>query len=74
VSASGGAAPSHDGPIEELLDLSALSSVPYPIYRRLRDESPVFWSDRLNAWLVSRYADAKAVLEDPERFSSAGRA
>jgi cytochrome P450 len=73
VSAFRGAAPSRGSPIEDLLDLSALSSAPYPIYRRLRDESPVFWSDRLNAWLVSRYCDAKAVLEDPDRFSSAGR-
>jgi cytochrome P450 len=73
VSASRGAELPREGPIEDLLDLSALSSAPYPIYRRLRDEAPVFWSDRLNAWLISRYADAKAVLDDHDRFSSAGR-
>ena len=57
-----------EGPLEDLLELSALSSAPYPIYRRLRDEAPVVWSDRLGAWLVSRHADVKAVLEDTDRF------
>jgi len=61
------------GAIEELLDLRTLSSAPYAVYRRLRDEAPVMWSDSQNAWLVSRYADVKDVLESPERFSSAGR-
>ena len=31
------------------------------------------WSDRLGAWLVSRYADVKLVLEDSARFSSEAR-
>jgi cytochrome P450 len=62
-----------EGPIEDLLELSALSSAPYRIYRRLRDEAPVVWSDRLGAWLVSRHADVQAVLEDTDRFSSAAR-
>jgi cytochrome P450 len=73
MSALEGAAQSDPRPIEDLLDLGALSSAPYPIYRRLRDEAPVLWSDRLDAWLVSRYSDAKAALDDPERFSSAAR-
>jgi cytochrome P450 len=62
-----------DGPLEALLDLAALSSAPYPIYRRLRDEAPVVWSDRLGAWLVSRYSDVQGVLADTERFSSEAR-
>jgi cytochrome P450 len=61
------------GALEHLLDLASLSSRPYPIYRRLRDEAPVVWSDRLDAWLVSRYADVRAVLGDPDGFSSAAR-
>jgi cytochrome P450 len=60
-------------PLEELLDLRTLSGAPYAVYRRLRDEAPVMWSDSQNAWLVSRYDDVKDVLESPERFSSAGR-
>ncbi len=45
----------------------------YGIYRTLRDEAPVVWSDRFGSWIVSRYEDAKAVLDDPDGFSSAGR-
>ncbi|MFL5953290.1 MAG: cytochrome P450 [Gaiellaceae bacterium] len=58
---------------EKLLDLRELSSAPYDVYRQLREEAPVLWSDSQNAWLVSRYDDVKAVLEDKERFSSAAR-
>ena len=72
VSAPGAATSSLDGPIEGLLDLAALSSAPYPIYRRLRDEAPVVWSDRLGAWLVSRYADVQGVLADTERLLQRG--
>jgi cytochrome P450 len=73
VKASRVAAPPPEGPIEDLLELAALSSAPYPIYRRLRDDAPVVWSDRLDAWLVSRHADVKAVLADTDRFSSEAR-
>lgn len=61
------------GPLEELLELDLLSAAPYPVYRRLRGEAPVVWSDRLNAWLVSRFDDVRAVLDDTTRFSSEGR-
>jgi pimeloyl-[acyl-carrier protein] synthase len=41
---------------------------PYPIYERLRRDSPVFWNGPY--WLVSRYDDIVALLNDP-RVSSA---
>jgi cytochrome P450 len=44
---------------------------PYPFYARLRREEPVTWSPSLGAWLVTRYEDVRAVLRDPETFSSA---
>lgn len=37
---------------------------PYPIYEHLRREDPIHWSF-LNAWIVTRYADAEAILKDP---------
>jgi hypothetical protein len=40
------------------------------VWRRLREEAPVFWSDRFQAWLVSRYDDCAAILKDSARFSS----
>ncbi|MBI0331121.1 cytochrome P450 [Burkholderia plantarii] len=43
---------------------------PYPLYRRLRDESPVHADPNGNGWIVSRHADVVAVLDDA-RFSAA---
>jgi cytochrome P450 len=43
---------------------------PYPIYRRLRDESPAHYAAKTGTWCISRYADVAAVLRDPGTFSS----
>jgi cytochrome P450 len=45
---------------------------PYPLYRQLRDEAPVYHHEGLNFWAVSRYADVVAAHQDNEAFSSAG--
>jgi cytochrome P450 len=50
-----------------LLDPDVLAD-PYPLYRRLRTESPVHWDPFLHAWVVTRYADVVTVLH---RFSAA---
>ena len=44
---------------------------PYPVYRRLRDEAPLYYNARHDFWGVSRYADVEAALKDPHRLSSA---
>ncbi|WP_019926147.1 cytochrome P450 [Nocardia sp. BMG111209] len=44
---------------------------PYPVYRRLRDESPVYHNERHEFWGLSRWADVDAALRDPRIFSSA---
>lgn len=38
---------------------------PYPWYRRLRREAPLYRSRRHDAWIVSRHADAVALLSHP---------
>jgi len=43
---------------------------PYPIYRRLRDEFPVYRQERLRFWALSRYADVHAALVDHQSFCS----
>ena len=43
---------------------------PYPVYRRLRDEFPVFHNPELSFWALSRYDDVKAGLLDPEIYCS----
>jgi len=44
---------------------------PYPTYRRLRDEAPVYYNERHDFWGISRFADVDAALRDPQRLSSA---
>lgn len=43
---------------------------PFPAYAELREEAPIFFDDRINLWVVSRYDDMKAVFDDWETFSS----
>jgi cytochrome P450 len=38
---------------------------PYPRYHRLRELGPVHYSERLNAWVLTRYDDCAALLRDP---------
>ena len=47
------------------------NACPYPSFTPLRDQNPVFFDPQMNAWVVTTFADAVAVLRDPERFSSA---
>ncbi|MEV5709251.1 cytochrome P450 [Actinoallomurus sp. NPDC052274] len=37
---------------------------PYPALARLRRESPVFFHEPTNQWVISRYADVNALLRD----------
>lgn len=62
-----------DPALDRLLVSPAIMDDPYPIYRRLRDEAPVFWSDAWRAWVVSRYDDAAVSLRDKENLSNENR-
>lgn len=46
-----------------LLDPEVLGN-PYPLYHRLRSESPVHWDPFLHVWVVTRYEDVIRVLRD----------
>jgi cytochrome P450 len=43
---------------------------PYGVYAALHHEQPVFYDATLGYWVLTRYADIKAVLKDHENFSS----
>lgn len=49
----------------------AIDVDPYPVYRRLRDESPVYYNDKFGFWGLSRFADVENALRDVENLSSA---
>lgn len=55
---------------EALLSLSTPAGLadPYPVYAKLREESPVFRSEVFGGWVLSRFADCQAVLADGETF------
>jgi len=54
------------------LDLKALPNVrdPFPLYRWLRDHEPVHWSDSLQAWVVTRFADVLDIFNRTSTFAS----
>jgi cytochrome P450 len=41
---------------------------PFPVWKRAREEEPVFYSEVLGAWVVTRYDDIVEVLRDPATF------
>lgn len=43
---------------------------PYPTYRRLQAEAPLYHNDALGFWALSRHADVFAAVGDPARFSN----
>jgi cytochrome P450 len=43
---------------------------PYPVYRRLRDEAPLYHDERADVWAFSRFDDVQAVSKDWETYSS----
>ncbi len=42
----------------------------HEVFARCRAEAPIFFSDALGSWVLSRYEDVRAVLEDERRFAS----
>lgn len=48
----------------------ALHEDPYPLYARLREESPVHHEPDLDLWVLTRFADVWDAVHDPSTFSS----
>jgi len=44
---------------------------PYPLWRRLRDEAPLWWNSRFDFWVLSRFDDIEVAHKDTETYSSA---
>jgi diguanylate cyclase (GGDEF)-like protein len=47
-----------------------IDASPHGVWRRLRDEQPVYRNERHDFWALSRYADIEAAFKDPGTFSS----
>lgn len=49
----------------------SLHDDPFPIYRRMRDEAPVYHNEKFNFYALSRFEDVAAAARDFKTFSSA---
>lgn len=50
---------------------TGIDTDPYPVWRRLRDEAPVYRNERYDFWALSRFDDVEAAHKDNQTFSSA---
>ena len=48
----------------------AINADPYPVYRRLREEAPVYYNDTHDFFAVSHYADVEKGLLDAQTYIS----
>ena len=44
---------------------------PYPVWKRLRDEAPLYYNEKYDFYAVSRYDDVERCLVDWQTYSSA---
>lgn len=49
---------------------AAIDADPYPIYKRLRAEAPLYWNDKHEFFALSRYDDVAAAALDAKTFIS----
>lgn len=57
-------------PIDEKITLEQLDRDPYPVYRRLRKETPVLHVQALKRTLLTKAEDTRFVKNSPELFSA----
>jgi cytochrome P450 len=49
----------------------AIDTDPYPVWKRLRDEAPLYFNEKYDFFAVSRYGDVERALVEWESYSSA---
>lgn len=59
--------------IDEQLVSADFMRDPYPLLRQLREEEPVYWSDAIGGWLLTRYDDIVASFKNTGAFSNENR-
>jgi len=47
-----------------------LAADPYPMWRRLREEAPLYYNEKYDFYALSRYADVAGGLPDWETYNS----
>ena len=46
---------------------------PYATLQRMRADAPIYWSDSIGGWLVTRYDDIMPTFRNTKEFSNEGR-
>lgn len=59
--------------IDEQLISDEFLDDPYPLLRKLQREDPVYWSESIGGWIVTRYDDIVPTFRDVAHFSNYGR-
>lgn len=59
--------------LKQALEDGSYFENPYPLFHTLRAKEPVFYSQSLGGWVLTRYDDIDFVLKESEIFSSKGR-
>ena len=57
-------------PVDETLTLADLTRDPYPIYKRMRAETPIVQVPAANRIFLTKAKHTKMVKDDPELYSS----
>ena len=52
----------------------AMVQDPYPLYRELRDEHPVYYNEERDLWAISRFEDVQQVARNWRAFANSGGA
>jgi cytochrome P450 len=64
--------PNGAGAAAPLFDIynPAIDADPFPYYERLQDEAPAYWCETGGIWILTRYDDVSAAVQDWQTFSS----
>ena len=59
--------------IESIITSPDFIANPYPTLHELRVEAPVYWSDAIGGWILTKYDDIMASFKDTGSFSNENR-
>jgi cholest-4-en-3-one 26-monooxygenase len=58
-------------PVIDLMSGEFYAGDPFPVFAWMRREAPAYFDEANGVWGISRYADVRAIGQDPKTFSSA---
>ena len=61
------------GQLDSHLVSAGFIADPYETLRQMRDEMPVYWSDSVGGWLITRFDDVMYTFKHTKEYSNEGR-